>query len=206
MKKKMMLAVAAVMMLAACTGSKTTHLSGEFGDNAPDRVKVSVGEDFDKTVEVNDDKFEVDVPKNLTSLSRVRAGMSVYSFVSDGSKITLNPADGKAYSDKKKGVHSRYVEYNKWTKAFKAEYRRKADELGDDQAAADAYFNEMLAQYNDYVKATIKANKDNVLGVIALSEYGSDDPKVILPLIKTLSSKMQQHPDVVKLKKAYEAK
>jgi hypothetical protein len=64
----------------------------------------------------------------------------------------------------------------------------------------------MLAQYNDYVKATIKANKDNVLGVIALSEYGSDDAKVILPLIKTLSSKMQQHPDVVKLKKAYEAK
>ena len=108
-----MLAVAAVMMLAACTGSKTTHLSGEFGDNAPDRVKVSVGEDFDTTVKVEDDKFEVDVPKNLASLSRVRAGMSVYSFVSDGSKITLNPADGKAYSDKKKGVWGQFLHYRK---------------------------------------------------------------------------------------------
>ena len=157
MKKKMMLAVAAVMMLAACTGSKTTHLSGEFGDNAPDRVKVSVGEDFDKTVEVNDDKFEVDVPKNLASLSRVRAGMSVYSFVSDGSKITLNPI--------------------------------------------------IVATGSVPLLPPIPGiDGDNVLGVIALSEYGSDDPKVILPLIKTLSSKMQQHPDVVKLKKAYEAK
>ena len=201
-----MLAVAAVMMLAACTGSKTTHLSGEFGDNAPDRVKVTVGEKFDTTVFVKYGKFEVDVPRDLATQSRARAGMSVYSFISDGSKITLNPADGKAYSDQKKGVHSRYVEYNKWTQNFKAEYRRKVDGFGDDKAAADAYFNEMLAQYNDYLKATIKANKDNVLGVIALSEYGSDDPKVILPLIKTLSSKMQQHPDVVKLKKAYEAK
>lgn len=205
MQKKLMLAVAAVMMLAACNGSKTTHLSGEFSDNTADRVKVSVG-DFDTSAKVMNGKFEIDVPKNLASMSRARAGMSVYSFISDGSKITLNPADGKAYSDKKKGVHSRYVEYQKWTQDFKAEYRRKVDEIGDDKAAADAYFNEMLAKYNDHLKATIKANKDNVLGVIALSEYGSDDPKVILPLIKSLSSKMQQHPDVVKLKKAYESK
>ena len=205
MLKKKMLAAAAVMMLAAC-GSKQTHVSAQFGDDAPDRVKVSVGHDFDTTVIVKNGKFDVDVPVDLTTMSRVRAGMSVYSFISDGSKITLNPADGKAYSDKKNGTHSRYVEYNKWREDFLATYRAKVDGFGDDQAAADAYFKEMQGQYKDYHKAMIKANKDNVLGWMALQQIDSDDPKEMLPLIKTLSSKMQKLPEVAKMKKAYEGK
>ena len=61
----------------------------------------------------------------------------------------------------------------------------------------------MLPEYNDHLKATIKANKDNVLGAIALSQYGSDDPKEVMSLINSLSAKIQKHPDVVALKKAY---
>jgi hypothetical protein len=201
-----MFAAVFAMMLAACTGHKETHLSAQFDDNAPESLKVTVHGMIDTTVYVKGGKCEVDVPVNVTSISRIHAGKAVYSFISDGSRITLVPAEGKAYSDQKKGVHSRFVEYNKWLEEFLATYHQKVGEMGDDKEAADAYFKEMQEKYNDYQRATIKANKDNVLGVIALSEYGSDDPKVILPLIKTLSSKMQQHPDVVKLKKAYEAK
>jgi hypothetical protein len=165
--------------------------------------KVTVGNKVDTTVVVKDGKFEVNVPVDLTTLSRVRFDRSIYSFISDGSKITLNLKDGKAYSNQKKGVHSKYVEYNKWTGDFKADYARRIEQIGDDQAAVDACFKEMLPQYNDYLKATIKANKDNVLGAIALSQYGSDDPKEVMSLINSLSPKIQQHPEVAALKKAY---
>ena len=109
MQKKLMLAAVAVMMLAACNGAKQTHVSAQFGDNAPARVKVTVGDKADTVVVVKDGKFEVDVPVDVTTLSRVRVGMSVYSFISDGSKITLDPNNGKAYSDKKNGIHTRYT-------------------------------------------------------------------------------------------------
>ena len=206
MQKKLMLAAAAVMMLAACNGAKETRVLAQFGENAPERVKVTVGNKVDTTVVVKDGKFEIDVPVDLTTLSRVRVGRSVYSFISDGSKITLDPKDGKAYSNQKNGVHARYVEYNRWTKEFKDEYARKVEQIGDDQDAVEACFKEMLPQYNDYLKETIKANKDNVLGAIALSQYGSDDPKEVMSLINSLSPKIQQHPEVASLKKAYEAK
>ena len=203
MQKKLMLAAAAVMMLAACNGAKETQVSAQFGENAPEQVKVTVGNKIDTTVVVKDGKFEVNVPVDLTTLSRVRFDRSVFSFISDGSEITLDLKDGKAYSIQKKGVHSQYVDYNKWTADFKAEYARRVKQIGDDQAAVDACFKEMLPQYNDHLKATIKANKDNVLGAIALSQYGSDDPKEVMSLINSLSSKIQKHPDVVALKKAY---
>ena len=35
MQKKLMLAAAAVMMLAACNGAKETLVSAQFGENAP---------------------------------------------------------------------------------------------------------------------------------------------------------------------------
>ena len=204
MLKKMMLAAAAVMMLAACNGSKQTHLSAQFGDDAPDRVRVTVGDKIDTTVYTRNGKFSVDVPVDVTVLSRVRAGMSVYSFISDGSDITLNPEDGKAYSAKKNGVHTRFVEFNRWKEAFLTDYRQKLDEIGDDQAAADAYFNEMKGKYEGHLKSTVKANKDNFLGLLALSQYQSDDPKEVLSLVKSLSSEMQKLPDVAQMKKDYE--
>lgn len=203
MQRKLMLAAAAVMMLAACNGSKTTQLSAQFGDNAPETVKVTVGEVLDKTVEVEDGKFEFEAPVDVTTISRIRAGMSVFSFISDGTKITLNLEDGKAYSNKK-GVHTRYVEYNKWMDEFTKGYRKRLDEIGDDKAAADAYFNEMLGKYNDFQKTTFRANKDNILGVTALSHLQIDDAKELLSLFNSLSAKMKETPEALKLKKALE--
>ena len=199
-----MLAAAAVMMLAACNGPKETHLSAQFGDNTPEHVKVIVGDKFDSMIKVKDGKLDVDVPVDVTRLSRIRTGASVYSFISDGSKITVNPDDGKAYSNKKNGVHSRYVEYTQWREDFLAEYYKKQDEIGNDKEAADTYFNEMQAQYYDHLKATVKANKSNILSMIALSQMEGEDAKVRLSLINSLSSKMKAHPDVVKMKKACE--
>ena len=204
MLKKLMLAAAALMMLAACNGSKTTHLSGDFGDKAPDRVKVIVGDNFDTVVAVKDGKFEVDVPVNFTTLSRARVGMSVYSFISDGSKITLDPEAGKACSNKKNGPHTHYIEYVKWMDDFLADYHKKLDEIGDDKQAADDLFNGMKTQYDEYQKATIKANKGNILGLMAFRQIDNGDPKEMLPLLNTLSSKMQQLPEVANKKKEYE--
>ena len=49
-----MLAAAAVMMLAACNGAKETLVSAQFGENAPELVKVIVGNKVDTTVVVKD--------------------------------------------------------------------------------------------------------------------------------------------------------
>ena len=146
-----------------------------------------------------------DVPVDVTVLSHVKADASVFSFVSDGSKITLNMKDGKAYSDKKKGVHSRYVEYNQWLEEFLSAYRAKADSFGSDKDAADAYFAEKQAEYIAHHKATVKANKDNIVGLTALRRIQSDDAKEMLSLINSFSSEMQKLPELADLKKEYEA-
>lgn len=202
MLKKMMLAAVAVLMLAAC-GSKETQVCADFGNNAPDRVRVTVGDKIDTTVPVIDGKFEIEVPVDLTTMAHARAGSSVYSFVSDGSKITLDPKDGKAYSNKK-GVHSRYVEYTKWMDDFLAAYRKEVEALGDDQDAADALFKERQAEYIEFHKETIKANKDNILGLTALRQIENDDAKEMLSLINSFSSGMRKLPELVELKKSYE--
>ena len=64
----------------------------------------------------------------------------------------------------------------------------------------------MQEKYNDYQRATIKANKDNVLASVALSHLNSDDPKEILSLINSLSPEIQALPDVAGLKKEFESK
>ncbi|MBR1489336.1 MAG: hypothetical protein IJ611_01365 [Bacteroidales bacterium] len=206
MYKRLMFAAVFAMMLAACTGHKETHLSAQFDDNAPESLKVTVHGMIDTTVYVKGGKCEVDVPVNVTSISRIHAGKAVYTFISDGSRITLVPAEGKAYSDQKNGVHSRFVEYNKWLEEFLATYHQKVGEMGDDKEAADAYFKEMQEKYNDYQRATIKANKDNVLASVALSHLNSDDPKEILSLINSLSPEIQALPDVAGLKKEFASK
>lgn len=198
-----MLAATAVMMLAACNGSKTTPLAAQFDDNAPKSVRI-VSEKIDTTVIVKNGQLKFNVPVDLTTLTYAHAGRSIYSFISDGSKITLNQEDGKAYSDNEKGVHTHYLEFITWRDDFMAAYNKRVNEIGDDKEAFDAYLQEVLAPYNDYLKETLKANRDNALGVMALNQMSIDDPNEMLSLINTLSSEMKERPEVIQMKKACE--
>mgnify|MGYP002626039781 CR=1 FL=1 len=205
MKKSMMFVAAAAMLLAACTNNGTTKVSGSFKENAPEKVKIVVGGE-EKSCPVTDGRFEAEVPVDLTAVSRLQAGATRVTFISDGSKITIDPEAGTAVSSSKKGVQSRYLAYNEWMENFMKDYRAKIAEFGDDEAAAMAYYDEVVGKFNDYQKKTIKANKDNLLGLTALRQIDVEDGKEMLSLINSLSEEMQAVPDVAKMKALYEVK
>ena len=201
--KKLMYAAAALLMVAACNSNKTSQVVAELGEDAPQKVKISVGGQ-ESVIGVKDGKLEAKLPVDVLSVSHARIGASKYTFISDGSKLTLDPNTGKVVSNKKDGVHSRYEAYNAWKKAFMDEYYAKMEQMEDGSEEARSFFNENRDKYNAYLIKTLKANKNNYLGALAASDLALEDPDQILSQIKHLSSKVQALPIVVETKKACE--
>ena len=208
MKTQMMYLAAAAMLLAACApkAGKTTKVVGQFGEDAPESVQIAMGESLDTTITVVDGRFEAEIPTDFTQMAVIDAGLVPVTFVSDGSTITVDPAAGTAVSSDKKGVQARYAAYNDWMQAFMSEYRAKMAEFGDDEDAAEAYFNEVIGKFNDYQKETVKANPDNILGLMALSQIEEDDPAEMVALLDGLSEKMKAIPEVARMRAAYDTK
>ena len=197
--------LAAAVLLAACSPKpgKTTKVVGQFGDDAPAVVEIAMGDILDTTVIVTDGRFEVEIPKDLTTMAAIQAGDAQVSFLSDGSTITIDPEAGTAVSSVKKGPQARYAAYSDWMDRFFADYRAKMTEFGEDEEAAEEYFNGVVAQFNDYQKETAKANADNYLGLMAISQIMEDDPKEILALLEGLSDEMKATPQASHLIASY---
>lgn len=202
MMKKVLYVAAAALMLVACDSK--TRVVAQWEGNAPKKMKFSVGEKMDTTVAVKDGKLEVKLPADLTSLSRARAGAANFTFVSDGSKLTVNTKTGTIVSSKKNGLHSRYEAYTQWKKDFMNDYYAKIGKMEDGSAEAVAFFNESKEKYNAYVVKTLKANKNNILGGIAAVDLALEDPDDILALISTLSPQIQNLQSVIDVKEACE--
>ena len=199
---------AAAMLLAACTpkAGKTTKVVGQFGEDAPESVQISMGESLDTTITVENGRFEAEIPTDPTQMVVVDAGLSPVTFVADGSTITVDPAAGTATSSDKKGVQARYAAYNDWMQQFMTDYRAKMAGFGDDEAAAEAYYDEVIGQFNAYQKETVKANPDNILGLMALSQLMEDDPNEMIALLDGLSEDMKAIPDVAQMRATYDTK
>ena len=208
MKTQMMYLAAAAMLLAACTpkAGKTTKVVGQFGEDAPESVQISMGESLDTTITVENGHFEAEIPTDPTQMVVVDAGLSPVTFVADGSTITVDPAAGTATSSDKKGVQARYAAYNDWMQQFMTDYRAKMAGFGDDEAAAEAYYDEVIGQFNAYQKETVKANPDNILGLMALSQLMEDDPNEMIALLDGLSEDMKAIPEVVQMRATYDTK
>jgi thiol-disulfide isomerase/thioredoxin len=206
----MLILAAMAMLVAACNPKpgKTTKVVGQFGEDAPETVQISVGEVLDTTITVVEGRFEAVVPTCLTAMSRFVAGTVVapVAFVADGSTITIDLEEGKAVSSDKKGVQARYAAYESWMNDFMAGYRSKMAEFGDDEQAAEAYYNEVVGQFNDYQKETIKANGDNILCLVALSQLDEDNADEMMALLDGLSEEMQANPSITRMRASYEHK
>ena len=197
--------LAAVLILAAaCTPKpgKTTKVVGHFGEDAPATVDIQVGESLDTTVTVTDGRFEVVIPTNLLELAYVQTDFSPVSFIADGSTITVDPLAGTAVSSNKKGPQARYAAYDAWMQAFMTEYRSKIAGFGEDEDAAEEYYEQILPEFNAYQKETIRANNDNILGLIALIQLMDDDPEELKSLVAGFSDELQAHPMVTQLTSA----
>ena len=203
--KKMMYLAAVALALAACSPKKTT-VKGEFNpENAPAKVRITVGDKSDISVPVEDGKFEAKVMADPTVLGRIQAGFANFTFISDGSTLTVKPEEGKVVSSKSGGLQSSYNKYNDWLDGFIADYLEKIQELGEDTDEGKAFFAECKKTHDDYLKKVIKSNKDNILSVVALNNLDDEDPAEKLALINSLSSKLQEKPEVAKVKTALEA-
>ena len=198
---KKLLYLAAALIVAACgpKAGKTTKVVGQFGEEAPETVRILVGESVDTTVTVTDGRFAVEIPTNLQELAYVQTDFESVSFIADGSTITVDPMTGTAVSSNKKGPQSRYAAYDEWMQDFMTEYRSKMAEIGEDEDAAEEYFESIIDDFNEYQKETVLANGDNVLGLMALMQMMSDDPEELKPLLAGFSDEMKANPMVAQM-------
>ena len=198
--------LAAALAVAACApkAGKTTQIVGQFTENAPETVRIVLGETVDTTVAVTDGRFQVALPKDLTDFAYVETDFTPISFISDGSKITLDPVAGTAVSSNKKGAQARYAAYNDWMEKFMADYRNKIAEFGEDEEAAEKYFTGIIDEFNAYQKETAQANLDNIVGLMAISQITEDDPADQLALLSSLSDEMKAHPQAAHMLASFE--
>ena len=204
--KKLMLLAAALVCVAACTTkpSATTKVVGQFGEDAPATVQLIIGDVVDTTVAVVDGRFEVVVPTVLTDMARLDAGGVPITFIADGTTITIDPKEETAVSSGKNGAQARYGAYDAWMQEFMSGLRTKMAELSEDEEAAEEYYEKAVGQFNEYQKQTIKANGDNILGLIALSYLEEDDPAEMVALLDGLSDELKANPAVSRMRAAYE--
>ena len=206
MKFNLTLLAAAALLAAACApkAGKTTKVVGQFAENAPETVRIVVGETVDTTVTVTDGRFEVAIPTDLCDVAYVETDYMPVSFIADGSKIPVDPMAGIAVSSNKKGAQAHYAAYNAWMEQFMADYRAKMAEFGEDEEAAQKYFDEVVEKFNAYQKETAKANLDNIVGLMAISEIMDDDTEELKALLDGLSDEMKARPEVARMIASFE--
>ena len=206
MKFNLKLLAAAAMLVAACTpkAGKTTKVVGQFTEDAPAVVDLSIDGVLDTTLVVTDGRFEAVIPTNVTTMTVLRAGDAPITFLSDGSTITIDPAAGTAVSSNKKGPQARFVAYNEWMEQFMADYRAKMAEIGEDEEAAEKYFEEIIEKFNEYQKETVKANADNFTGLMAIGQIVDEEGDEMLALLNSLSDEMKATPQAARMLASFE--
>ena len=207
--------LAAALLFAACApkAGNTTKVVGQFGDDAPKIVEVTIGlmadkDILDTTIVVQNGRFEFEIPKNLTAPAVFRTGFSELTFLSDGTTITVDPEAGTAVSSNKKGPHARFAAYNEWMEKFTSDYRAKMAEFAEDEEAAEAFYEETMATFNNYQKEAVKANSDNIVGLYAITQlqmmpeqYGE-----VVALLDGLSDEIKAIPVVEMMREELVAK
>ena len=72
---------------------------------------------------------------------------------------------------------------------FTSDYRTKMAEFSEDEDAAEAYYEETMAAFNDYQKEAAKTNSDNIVGLYAITQLQMmpDNYDEIITLLDGLS-------------------
>ena len=210
MKKQILFPI--IVMLAACAPKigNTTKVVGQFVENAPETVRLTRGyydgmmdEDhyvsfFDTTVAVVNGRFEIEIPRCLSTHTEFWFGNDYVNFISDGSTITIDPEARAVVSSDKKGPHSLFMEFgNRWN-----DYQTRMAAFGSDREASEKYRDENLGALLDYTKEVARNNLDNINGLQALemlyfSSMGQGvelNPEEMFSLVNGLSDEMKSAP------------
>ena len=202
--KKTILLAAVVIAAVSCGTSEITKVSGSFPADATETQVQIVAGQTDTTIALQDGKFSIDLPTDITAFAYAIADGRKVQFVADGSKININFEDGVAISSSKKGVHSRYAAFQEWDDQFTNDYRAKVSAEGLTDEDKEAMYKEAAKDYSAHLVELVRANPDNVLGLMALSNIDLEDDEM-LALIEGLSKELQENPRIVAMKKALDA-
>ena len=202
---KKIILLAAVVFAAACTTSTVTKVSGSFPAGSPETQVQIVAGDLDKTIDLVDGKFSIDVPTDVASIAYAVSDGRQVQFVADGSKIVINFEDGIATSSSPKGVHSRFMAYQEWNDKFMTDFRAKMAAEGLSDEEKEDIYDKAEEEYNDYLENTIKANPDNILGLMSIVNIDLEDDEKMLSLIDGLADNIRENPRVQSLRNAIDA-
>ena len=203
--KKIILLATAVLAAAACGTSEITKVSGSFPADATETQVQIVAGDLDKTIDLQDGKFSIEIPTDVASLAYAVSDGRQVQFVADGSRIEINFEDGVAVSSSKNGVHSRLVAYQDWNDKFMTDFRAKMSAEGLSEEDKKDIYEDAEEEFNAYLEKTIKANPDNILGLMAISNIELEDDEKMLSLIDGLSDKLREDPRVKAMRKAIDS-
>lgn len=90
---------------------------------------------------------------------------------------------------KTKSVEEKLAEFNKWNEDLIQSYTERMVSFGDDQEAAGAYADSVIAVFKEYNLKTLKKNLDNELSVAALRNiYGILDSEEVSEYIDQITS------------------
>ena len=203
--KKTILLAAVLIAAVSCGTSEITKVSGSLPAGSPEtQVQIVAGE-LDQTIDLVDGKFSIDIPTDVTAVAHAVADGRQVQFVADGSKIDINFEDGTAVSSSKKGVHSRLVAYQEWNDKFMTDFRAKMAAEGLSDEEKEDIYDKAEEEYNNYLIKTIKANPDNILGLMSIVNIDLEDDEKMLELIDGLADNIRENPRVVTLRNALDA-
>ena len=137
MKIRLFLFAATAALVASCSGvSDTTEITGTMAMEGA-YVKVVVGTEVEKTVQVKDGKFSLSVPANVNVLANISSGHLETDFISDGTPMVVNIVpDGVTVTSKrpKVSVYERLKKYDETEAAMNEEYSAKQQEIYPDES------------------------------------------------------------------------
>jgi len=205
MKLQTIILAAAALLAAACAQeTNRTLVTCDFGANAPDSVTFTVGEQWDTVITPVRGKVKVDLPIDKTQLAFMLVDADPVHFVSDGSQITIDTQNGTALSDDPDSPTSRMNALNTWETAFMEEFNAGMETV--DEAGQDAYIDQAVEKYNEHLLGVVEENKDNVVGLMAVSSIQLDDDAQMKDVLNSLSDDLRQDPYIQKLLALYETK
>ncbi len=209
---------AAVAVLASCAGkvSDVTEITGTVDLEGVSEVNVRLAE-IDTLVPVTDGKFAISLPVDLVNAGSIAAGQTGLNIISDGTPLTVVLSEEPSVTSKypKISAQEKLNAYNAEEKALMDEYMAKQKEIYSDSlmtqeeksAKFEEYFDGFIGGYVEHHKNAAKANPDNFVSVLALSNLRSQIEDVQMDsLINALSSAVQEHKYVKGMKEALSAR
>ncbi len=215
MKISRIILAAAVATAAVSCGnqvSETTEITGKFGENAPEEVRVRLT-GIDTTVVVENGTFNLTVPTNRCDGGSVMVGRSGASFIPDGTKLTADftGEEPVIVSESPKSLNVKFNAAREYVKDFYKVNNEKLEKMelaGATDEQIEAFIDSVTVARADYFKALLAENTDNYLSVFALRYIHNDNNteiSEIKSLIGTMSEEIQNTESVKAVKTAVEA-